>query len=198
MKIIVKRRGYSLYELIMTLALFAITVTLGIPSFGAIVANHRLRVEVDQLFHAIHHARKESIVRRRVVSICPTADGEVCGEDWSAGWMMFVNINRDWPARRQADEPVIKWLNVAPENRITANRRSFSLRSVNLRATNGTLVFATAPGAPARERWSSVTRAGPGSPTRTAVAEPTHARIKLNRRAKIDRLSGVSVRLSDT
>ena len=141
MKRSVSRRGYSLYELVMTLAVFAITLTVGIPSFGAIVANHRLRVEVDQLFHAIHHARKESVVRRRVVSICPSADGEQCGDDWSAGWMMFVNIDRDWPARREPDEPVIKWLSVAPENRISANRRSFSLRSVNLRATNGTLIF---------------------------------------------------------
>ena len=135
------RNGYSLYELLMTLALFATILTLGIPSFGAIVANHRLRTEVDHLFHAIHHARKESVVRRRVVTICPTEDGENCGVDWSAGWMMFVNIDRDWPARREADEPVIKWVQAQPENRIVANRRSFSLRSVDLRATNGTVIF---------------------------------------------------------
>ena len=135
------RNAYSLYELLMTLALFATILTLGVPSFGAIVANHRLRTEVDHLFHAIHHARKESVVRRRVVTICPTVDGETCGLDWSAGWMMFVNIDRDWPARREANEPVIKWIRAQPENRIIANRRSFSLRSVDLRATNGTLIF---------------------------------------------------------
>lgn len=133
--------GYSLYELLMTLALFATVIALAVPSFGAIVANHRLRTEVDHLFHAVHHARKESVVRRRVVTLCPTADGQICGVDWSAGWMMFVNIDRDWPAVREADEPVIKWIRTQPENRIVANRRSFSLRSVDLRATNGTLIF---------------------------------------------------------
>ena len=136
-----RQQGYSLYELLMTLALFAVVLSLGVPSFGAIVANHRLRVEVDQLFHAIHHARKESVVRRRVVTICPTLNGQDCGDDWSVGWMMFVNIDRDWPARRDEGEPVIKWLTVSPANRVVANRRSFSLRSVDLRATNGTLVF---------------------------------------------------------
>ena len=141
MKIILNRRGFSLYELVMTLAIFALTLTLGIPSLGAIVANHRLRVEVDQVFHAIHLARKESVVRRRVVTLCPSADGEQCGNDWSAGWIVFVNLDRDWPARREPEEPVIKRMSVAPENRIVANRRSFSLRSVNLRATNGTLIF---------------------------------------------------------
>ena len=69
--------GYSLYELLMTLGLVTLIMTLGVPSFGAIVANQRLRVEVDALFHAIHLARKESIVRRRVMSLCPTRDGAV-------------------------------------------------------------------------------------------------------------------------
>ncbi len=135
--------GFSLFELIMTLGLFAVILTVGVPSFGAIVANHRLRVDVDALFHAIHHARKESVVRRRVMTICPTIDGVICGpgHDWSAGWMIYVNIDRDWPAARDPNEPVIKWFQVYPENRIVANRRSFSLRSTELRATNGTLIF---------------------------------------------------------
>lgn len=136
-------RGYSLYELIMTLGLAALVLTLGIPSFGNILANQRLHVEVDALFHAIHRARQESVVRRRVMSLCPTADGVTCkpGTDWSAGWMMFVNIDRDWPAVRDADEPVIQWVEVRPEVRIVANRQSFSLRSTEMRATNGTIRF---------------------------------------------------------
>ena len=55
--------------------------------------------------------------------------------------MMFVNIDRDLPAVRDDDEPVIKWSTVHPENRVIANRRSFSLRSTHLRATNGTFIF---------------------------------------------------------
>ena len=135
--------GYSLYELIMTLGLVGLIMTLGLPSFGNIVANQRLRTEVDAVFHAIHLARKESIVRRRVVSICPTKDGQVCtmSTDWSAGWMTFVNIDRDWPAIRDPDEPVLRRFEVNPTSRILANRRSFSLRSTDLRATNGTLIF---------------------------------------------------------
>lgn len=136
-------RGYSLFELVMTLTLVSIVLTLGIPSFNGIVANHRLRTDVDTLFHAIHLARKESVTRRRVMTICPSADGIQCepGGDWSAGWMTFVNIDRDWPAARDPGEPVLRWAKPHPENRIVANRRSFSLRSTELRATNGTLIF---------------------------------------------------------
>ena len=136
-------RGYSLYELIMTLAIVALVLTLGLPSFGGIVANHRLRVEVDALFHAIHLARKESVVRRRVVTICPSRDGQACDRtfDWSAGWIMFVNNDRDRQARRDTDEPLLQAHRVRASTRIAANRMSFTLRSIELRATNGTLVF---------------------------------------------------------
>jgi len=135
--------GYSLYELLMTLGLVSIVLTLGLPSFGKIVANHRVRVDVDGLFHAIHLARKTSVVRRRAITICPTLDFRACdrGNDWSKGWILFSNKDRDWPAVRDADEPIIKVGQVHPRNRIVANRRSFSLRGTELRATNGTLIF---------------------------------------------------------
>ncbi len=136
-------RGFSLYELLMTLTLVALVLTLGIPSFGGIVANNRLGVEVDALFHAVHLARKASVVRRRVITICPSYDGINCepGFDWSMGWMMFVNSDRDQPPARDDDEPVLRHHPVYQNTRITANRRTFTLRSTELRATNCTLVI---------------------------------------------------------
>ncbi|MBT5219420.1 MAG: hypothetical protein HOI35_18025 [Woeseia sp.] len=138
-----KMHGYSLYELIMTLGLAATVLTIGLPSFGNIVSNQKLMTETNALFHAIHLARKESIVKRREVTLCPTANGNNCEPqlDWSSGWMMFVNIDRDRPAERDINEPVLKRFEVNESVRIESNRRSFSLRSTELRATNGTLIF---------------------------------------------------------
>jgi type IV fimbrial biogenesis protein FimT len=134
--------GYSLYELIMTLALVGLILTLGLPSFGSLVADKRLRVETDALFHAIHLARKSSIVRRRVVSLCPSGDGRSCnpGYDWSEGWLVFANVDRDDPPQVDENEPVISRHSVGDTVHILANRRGFTLRSTELRATNGTLV----------------------------------------------------------
>jgi Tfp pilus assembly protein FimT len=64
--------GYSLYELIITVSIAALVLSLGVPSFGKMLAEHRLKVEVDAVFHAVHLARKESIVRRREVTLCPS------------------------------------------------------------------------------------------------------------------------------
>jgi len=134
--------GYSLYELLMTLALVALVLTLGLPSLGSLAADKRLRVETDALFHAVHLARKSSIVRRRVVSLCPSADGESCspGYDWSDGWIVFANIDRDEPPQVDSGEPILGRHSVDDGVQIVANRRGFTLRSTHLRATNGTIV----------------------------------------------------------
>jgi type IV fimbrial biogenesis protein FimT len=135
-------KGFTLYELLLTLALVAIICGLALPSFGKITANGRLRTEVNALFHAVHLARQESVVRRNVVSICPSVDGASCTAtlDWSDGWIMFNNIDRDDPPARDPGEALLQVHRAAPEVRITANRRGFTLRSTELRATNGTIV----------------------------------------------------------
>ena len=81
-----KVRGFTIYELLMTLVLIGVLASLSIPGFSKIVARNRMSTEINALFHAIHVARKESIMRRQVVSICPSLDGASCkpGKDWSA------------------------------------------------------------------------------------------------------------------
>lgn len=135
-------RGLTLYELLMTLILVAILVGVGVPSFAKINANARLRTELNALFHAIHLARKESIMRRSVVSICPSSDGAACqpGLDWSEGWIMFSNLDRDEPPRIDPGEPILQVYKSGPNVRISANRRGFTLRATEKRATNGTIV----------------------------------------------------------
>ncbi len=136
-------RGFSLYELLMTLLLIALVLTLGLPSFGTLAADQRLRTETDRLFHAVHLARKASVTRRRVVSLCPSSDGEFCsaGGDWSSGWLMFVNTDRDSPPVRDSGEAVLMAHKVGDQVDVNANRRGFTFRSTELRATNGTFVF---------------------------------------------------------
>ncbi len=135
-------RAYSLYELLLTLTIATIMLMIGLPSFSGTIARQRQRVEIDALYHAIHLARKESIMRRRVVSLCPSADGQRCspGRDWSNGWLMFDNRDADEPPQVDDGEPVLTRRTVDSAVRVTANRRGFTLRATVKRATNGTFV----------------------------------------------------------
>ena len=138
----IKTGGYTLFELLLTALLIAVLLTLTLPSLSATLARHRQHAEINALFHAFHHARKESIMRRRVVSLCPSDDKLTCGEnaDWSNGWLMFENKDRDSPPRMDPGEILLLSHKVDPTLRIVANRRGFTLRATFLRATNGTLI----------------------------------------------------------
>jgi type IV fimbrial biogenesis protein FimT len=136
-------KGFTLYELLLTTILVALISGLAIPSFSASIARQRQRVEIDALFHALHLARKESVMRRKVVSLCPSLDGRSCAKsrDWSNGWLMFENNDRDSPPRIDPDEVLLKDHRVDDQVRITSNRKGFTLRATFMRATNGTFVF---------------------------------------------------------
>jgi type IV fimbrial biogenesis protein FimT len=137
-----RKCGFTLYELLLTLSLMAIIGGLAVPSFAKMMANARLRTEINALFHAIHLARKESIMRRSVVSVCPSLDGASClpGRDWSDGWIMFNNRDRDDPPVVDPGEPLLQVHRTGGNVSISANRRGFTLRATELRATNGTIV----------------------------------------------------------
>ncbi len=135
-------RGFTLYELLLTLAVAAVATSLSVSWFGVLAARQAQTTELNALFGAVHLARKESILRRRVVSLCPSVDFSQCADsrDWSTGWIMFENRDRDSPPRVDAGERILKTHQVLENVRISANRRGFTLRATFLRATNGTLV----------------------------------------------------------
>ncbi|MDJ0917192.1 MAG: GspH/FimT family pseudopilin [Woeseiaceae bacterium] len=134
--------GYTLYELLVTVVIISAVLTLGIPSFSDVLARQRQRVELNALFHAIHLAKKESIVRNRVVTICPSRDLEQCDSttNWSEGWLIFENTDKDHPARIDDAEPIVARHKVGRNVTLKSNRRSYTFRSTQKRATNGTIV----------------------------------------------------------
>jgi type IV fimbrial biogenesis protein FimT len=139
---LIRNQGFTLYELLITLILVALIGGLATPSLSAMLARQQQRVEIDALFHAIHLARKESILKHKVVSLCPSLDGDAClpGRDWSMGWLMFENLDRDSPPQVDPGESVLASHRV-DDVRVVANRSGFTLRATFQRATNGTFIF---------------------------------------------------------
>jgi type IV fimbrial biogenesis protein FimT len=134
-----RTRAFTLYELLITLALLTILVALGLPTISNLAAKSRQSAEINTLFHAFHQARKESIMRRRVVSLCPSLDGRTCAKttDWSEGWLLFFDpAGTGWPG-----DGIVLRHTVSDTVRISANRRIFTARGTRKRTTNGTLVF---------------------------------------------------------
>ena len=139
-------RGFGLLELVVTIVIVATLLVLALPSFSRTLARSRQTAELNALFHAFYLARKESVRRQRLVSLCPVADSASCSEgaDWSRGWLLFENTDRDEPPERDTGEPVILVHRTSGEMQISANRRGFTSRGIRKRATNGTFVVCDA------------------------------------------------------
>ena len=134
--------GYTLYEMSISLLLIGVLSAVAIPGFAKLHSRNLQRVEINTLFGAVHLARKESILKRYVATLCPSIDFEQCSgnRDWSGGWILFENKDRDSPARVDPGENILKRHIVSENISIRANRLSFTQRATFLRATNGTLV----------------------------------------------------------
>lgn len=85
--------GYTLFELIISLAITSILIVTGIPSLNVILANNKADNAYYQLFSLIQFARGQSVAYRQQVLICPTKDDENCSKDWGQKLMVFVDID---------------------------------------------------------------------------------------------------------
>jgi type IV fimbrial biogenesis protein FimT len=112
-------RGFTLLELITTLTVASILLTVAVPSFFNTMRNSRAAANANELVSALSVARSEAIRRGARVSVCRTSNGTTCnfagGATWATGWLVFVdtagsdtaapnanpgaaNILRVWPA----------------------------------------------------------------------------------------------------
>lgn len=108
-----RNKGFTLIELMITLAIAAILLVVGIPSFRDLMIRSRLSGQVQEFYGVINFARSEAIKRGNFVSICKSADGSQCGGNWSDGWIIFENKDNDSPAVRDDvgganEEPLLR------------------------------------------------------------------------------------------
>ena len=144
-----RARGVTLIELISALGIVAILVGIGIPQMAQFGRAAARRAAVNDMMHSIFLARSKAIMANDVVSICRSADGEACSthsSNWEDGWIVFLNSDRDQPAERDADEPIIQRHDGWRGGRITSNRATFSFRPTTQSGVNGTLVFCESVG----------------------------------------------------
>ncbi len=116
-----KSGGFTLIELMVTLAIAAILLTIGIPSFRDLMIKSRLSGQVQEFFGTLNFARSEAIKRGNFVSVCKSADGSQCGGNWSDGWIVFANNDNDSPASRDNigganEEPLLRVFPALPSN----------------------------------------------------------------------------------
>ena len=107
-----RERGFTLLELMISLTVFAILVSLAVPSFRNLMLNNTLTATGNDLLASLQTARGEALKRNQQVVLClttnVTATTPACAGDAVAAnaWFVFQDTNAN--GAYDAGEPIIE------------------------------------------------------------------------------------------
>jgi type IV fimbrial biogenesis protein FimT len=90
-----RQHGFTLVELLTTLGIAAILVTVAVPGFNTTIKNNRLITQANLLVSSVGLARSEAVKHGRTAIVCVSNDQATCtGQtNWQLGWMVWVDLN---------------------------------------------------------------------------------------------------------
>lgn len=102
-----KLMGFTLMELLFTLAVGAIVISIGAPNLVSLIRNNRIAADTNDLIIGLHSSRSEAVKRRSSVVFCASSDHDAevpsCSESFSQGWIVFVDRNGNGEIDTNAD-----------------------------------------------------------------------------------------------
>ncbi len=114
----IRHKGFTLIELVITVALFGILLLWAIPNVTTFIQNARMTSVSNELMADISVARQEAQRRGRAVKICASSDGLTCltgTPDWMEGWIILAPT---------ASATLVVKFNKEPEGAIAARKVS--------------------------------------------------------------------------
>lgn len=84
-------RGFTLVELMVTVTILVILLSIAVPSFEAVRFSNRLNSYATALLAGSQLARSEAIKRNAPVTLCASSNGSSCSSSnqWESGWIVL-------------------------------------------------------------------------------------------------------------
>jgi type IV fimbrial biogenesis protein FimT len=82
-------------EVLISVTIVAILLTIGIPSFRYVTNSNRIAAEINGLLGDMQYARAEAIKEGQPVTVCVSTTGTSCANTntWQKGWIVFSDVN---------------------------------------------------------------------------------------------------------
>jgi len=84
--------GFTLVEMLMSMAVVAILLVIGIPSFRFVTNSNRIAAEINGLLGDMQYARSEAIKEGQPITVCVSTNGTSCANgnnNWQNGWIVL-------------------------------------------------------------------------------------------------------------
>ena len=110
-----RHAGFTLLELLIALIVLGLLFGVAVPAWGHAVARVHATSARTAITATLFDAQRNATVLGREVVVCP-ASGDACdgGNDWSHGWIAFVDANGN--RLRDGTEPVFDRTPALPED----------------------------------------------------------------------------------
>lgn len=133
-------KGFTLVELLASIAIMTVILVMTMPSFKNMLMNNRIMAQTDALVNTLHYARNTALTQNRSILVCPyrAVGSSACGSDWQNGWITITQpavgsplLLHAYPA--SANGPV---LSSVPVNGAATSSVLFDPRGLNTTPAN--------------------------------------------------------------
>lgn len=129
-----RQRGVTLVELLVTMSILVIMLTMGVSGMTTVVKRNTRATEVNTMIGHLNYARAQAVMRATPVRVCPVDLTDLAagcsGSAWVDGYAVIV----------EDDGEVLRVEAGSDSITMTANRASFRFRDDGT-GTSGSIVF---------------------------------------------------------
>jgi type IV fimbrial biogenesis protein FimT len=86
-----RQSGFNLIELMISVTVGGIVLSIAVPSFMGLIKNNRITAQTNDLLTAMHLARNEAINRGHDIRVLPLSGTT----DWASGWQVRLDVDSD-------------------------------------------------------------------------------------------------------
>ncbi|MFD1217978.1 GspH/FimT family pseudopilin [Microbulbifer celer] len=90
-----RQPGFTILELIITVTILAIVISLAVPPMGEFVRRYRSEAKARELFDLVILMRTRAYSEQQRYTLCPRGIDASCGNDWSSGAILFADPDGD-------------------------------------------------------------------------------------------------------
>lgn len=92
-------KGATVIELMMTITLAGIILSLAVPALKQFLANNQIVSTSNSIVSGLNMARTTAVHSGEDITICPSSNGSSCAVDtWDDGWIVFKDLDNDGEA----------------------------------------------------------------------------------------------------